>query len=85
MTSFNNFIALVYSIKDIDLLEDFLMGVTTQKERQELTQRVEIMKRLLKGEPQHHIAADIGVGIATVTRGSKELALGRFKILREKQ
>ncbi len=65
------------------MLEDFLFGVTTDKERSELTQRVEIVKRLVAGEPQQRIAADLGVGIATVTRGSKELSQGRFKVLRK--
>jgi TrpR family trp operon transcriptional repressor len=85
MTDFSTFSDLMYSIQDKELLDDFLMGVTTAKERGELAQRVEIIKRLLRGEPQHSIAQDLGVGIATVTRGSKELAKGRFKALREKK
>jgi len=83
MSNFNDFINLIYSIKDKELLEDFLVGVTTDKERNELAQRVEIVKRLVAGEPQHKIAADLGVGIATITRGSKELSRGRFKVIKE--
>ncbi len=83
MSNFNDFIDLTYSIRDKKVLEDFLFGVTTDKERAELTQRVEIVKRLVAGEPQQRIAADLGVGIATVTRGSKELSQGRFKVLRK--
>jgi len=83
MKDFNNFIALVHSIQDKVLLEDFLVGVTTEKERRELARRVEVVNRLINGEPQLKIAEDLGVGIATVTRGSKELAQGRFKILRK--
>ena len=82
MSDFSSFINLVFSIRDEQLLEDFLIGVTTDKERLELNQRVEIVKRLLAGEPQAKIASDLRVGIATVTRGSKELAQGRFKVLR---
>jgi TrpR family trp operon transcriptional repressor len=63
------------------MLGDFLFGVTTPKERDELVRRVEIVNRLLLSEPQQKIAADMGVGVATVTRGSKELAQGRFKFL----
>lgn len=59
------------------------MGITTDKERSEIAQRVEIIKRLIAGEPQAKIASDLGVGVATVTRGSKELSQGRFKILRK--
>ena len=84
MSNFYDFIDLTYSIRDKKVLEDFLFGVTTDKERSELTQRVEIVKRLVAGEPQQRIAADLGVGIATVTRGSKELSQGRFKVLRKK-
>ena len=83
MSNFNDFIDLTYSIRDKKILEDFLFGVTTDKERAELTRRVEIVKRLIAGEPQHRIAADLGVGIATVTRGSKELSQGRFKVLKK--
>lgn len=82
MSNFNDFIDLIYAINDRKLLEDFLIGVTTTKERQELAQRIEIVKRLIAGEPQQKIASDLGVGIATVTRGSKELAAHRFKALR---
>ncbi len=83
MMAFKDFIDLTYSIRDKDLLEDFLYGVTTTKERQELTRRVDIIKQLLADIPQHKIASDLGVGIATVTRGSRELSDGRFKALRK--
>lgn len=81
MSDFSDVIELIYSIKDEQLLEDLLMGLTTAKERAELTQRIAIIRRLLAGEAQHSIARDLGVGIATVTRGSKELSQGRFKAL----
>lgn len=82
MTDFKDFIKLINSIHDEELLEDLLVGLTTAKERQEISQRIEIVKRLIKGEPQAKIASDLGVGVATVTRGSKELASGRFKVLK---
>ena len=83
MSNFNDVIDIICSTQDKELLEDFLIGVTTEKERSELAQRVEIIKQLIAGEPQAKIATDLGVGIATVTRGSKELSQGRFKILRK--
>jgi TrpR family transcriptional regulator, trp operon repressor len=83
MSDFSDFIDLTHSLQDKTILEDFLVGVTTAKERRELAQRVEIIKRLLSGDPQLKIANDLGVGIATVTRGSKELSEGRFKALRK--
>lgn len=85
MSDFNDFIDITYSMRDKQLLADFLIAVTTEKEREELVRRVEIIKRLVEGMPQQKIAADLGVGVATVTRGSKELAQGRFKALRDKR
>lgn len=82
MSNFKEFINIVYSTRDKKLLEDFLVGITTAKERKELSQRVEIIKRLMDGDPQARIASELGVGVATVTRGSKELSEGRFKVLR---
>jgi TrpR family trp operon transcriptional repressor len=81
MSNFTDFIDLTYEIRDKKLLEDFLVGVTTSKERRELSSRIEIVKRLIAGETQHKIANDLGVGVATVTRGSRELNEGRFKAL----
>lgn len=83
MSNFNDFISLVYSIEDKATLEDFLVGITTEKERKALAQRVEIVKRLVAGQPHASIASDLGVGVATVTRGSKELAQGKFKIIKD--
>jgi len=83
MTEIDDLVELIASAQDKDLLADLLLGLTTSKERNEFVQRIEIIKRLLQGEPQAKIAKDLGVGVATVTRGSKELAQGRFKILRK--
>lgn len=83
MKDFTDFTQFAYSIRDEALFEDFMMGITTDKERQELVRRVKVVQRLLDGQPQAKIASDLGVGVATVTRGSKELANGRFKALRE--
>ncbi len=84
MSDLKEFIDIIESIRNRVLLEDFLMAVTTQKERDELTKRVQIVKRLVKGIPQLQIAKDLGVGVATVTRGSKELASGHFKVFKGK-
>ena len=84
MSEFRDFIDLIYSIRDKEILEDFLLAITTPSEQKEFAQRVEIVKQLLSGKAQHDIAHELGVGVATVTRASKELAQGRFKILRYK-
>ena len=83
MSDFNDLVEFIYSIKDKELFEDFLFALTTPTERTELVQRVEIVKKLVAGETQHETARVLGVGIATVTRASKELSAGRFKVLRD--
>lgn len=82
MLNFDDFIELIHSFESKAALEDFLIGITTQKEREELVKRVQIIKGLIAGESQQKIANRLGVGIATVTRGSKELSNNRFKSLR---
>lgn len=57
---------------------DFLKGILTPKEIEEISTRLSIVKMLKKGVPQHQIAKKLGVGIATVTRGSKEIKNNRF-------
>ena len=58
---------------------DFLEGILTPQELIEIPQRLEIVRLLKQGVTQRKIADDLGVGIATVTRGSRELKKGRFK------
>lgn len=81
MATFNDVLDILYSTQRKDLLEDFLVGITTPKERQEIARRLEVIQRILAGQPHAKIASDLGVGVATVTRGSKELAQGRFRLL----
>ena len=82
MRDFNSVINTIHNIKSKQLLGDFLYGITTPAERRELGRRLEIVERLLKQQPQHQISEDLHVGVATVTRGSRELSQGRFKVLR---
>ncbi|MDO8573336.1 MAG: Trp family transcriptional regulator [Candidatus Daviesbacteria bacterium] len=72
-------IDLLLEINSKKEMEDFLLGIFTPKERQEIPMRLSIVKMLKKGVRQHSVAERLGVGIATVTRGSRELRKGRFK------
>jgi len=58
---------------------DFLKGILTPKEFDEVVTRLQIVKLLKKGLPHQEIARRLKVGVATVTRGSRELRIGRFK------
>lgn len=70
---------ILTGIKTKKEMKDFLEGLLTPKEAKELAQRLEIVKMLKADLPQHEIARRLKVGVATVTRGSKELAKGKFK------
>ena len=77
----NELIEILMTIKNKQDLENFLLGILTPKELEEIPARLQIVKMLKKGLPQQQIAEKLGVGIATVTRGSKEIQLGRFKVV----
>lgn len=72
-------IEVVLHIRTKEEMYDFLQGILTPKELLEIPNRLAIVKMLKGGVSQHKIAEKLHVGIATVTRGSKELQNGRFK------
>lgn len=72
-------IDLLLNINSKEEMEDFLLGILTPKELEEIPTRLEIIRLLKKGVSQHEIAEKLGIGVATVTRGSKEIQKGRFK------
>ncbi len=76
---FNQLRDFLISIKSKNEMENFLLGMLTPKELDEVPMRLEIIKLLKKKMPQQEIAKKLGVGIATVTRGSREIKRGRFK------
>jgi TrpR family transcriptional regulator, trp operon repressor len=58
---------------DKKLLERFLIDLLTPAEYREIGLRWQIVKMLHKGIPQRQIAEKLGVSVATVSRGSREL------------
>jgi len=74
----NELIEELINIKDKKLMENFLLGLLTPQELEEIPTRVQIVKMLKKGIPQAKIAEKLRIGIATVTRGSNEIKKGRF-------
>lgn len=75
----DNLIKSFLEIKSESEMRIFLEGILTPKELVELPTRLRIVKLLKSGVPQHKIAEELGVGIATVTRGSKAIQQGQFK------
>ena len=71
---------------DKQLVMEFLMDILTPAEFEALALRWQLVKRLKKGETHRAIAGDLGLGISTVTRGSRELRnkKGGFSLMLEK-
>lgn len=61
------------SAKDPAMMESTLKDLLTSTEIDEISKRLQIFKLLKAGVPQRQIAESLGVGIATVTRGSRAL------------
>ncbi|MEK7104836.1 MAG: Trp family transcriptional regulator [Patescibacteria group bacterium] len=67
-------VEVIYKIaKDKELLGDFVKDLLTPREFDNVGVRWQIVKRLAKGEYQQTIAEDLHLGVATVTRGSREM------------
>ena len=79
MTKVGELVEAFLTNKSKSEMLDFLKGILTPREFDELTTRLQIVKLLKKGLPHQEIARRLKVGVATVTRGSRELRLGRFK------
>lgn len=81
MPNLDDLVKVLLDLKNKQEALDLLKGILTPKELEEIPTRLQIVQMLKKGIPQHQIAAKLGVGIATVTRGSKELQKKRFKYI----
>lgn len=73
------FIDMILKVRGKEEMRDFLRGILTPKELLEIPNRLQIVKMLKCGISHHDIAGKLGVGVATVARGSRELQNGRFK------
>lgn len=78
MTKVGELVEAFLTNKSKSEMLDFLKGILTPRELEELTTRLQIVKLIKKGLPHQEIARRLKVGVATVTRGSRELQVGRF-------
>lgn len=68
--------ATLVKIRDPQKAEDFLRAILTPGELEQVAQRLQIFKMLVKEIPQRKIAGELGVSIGTITHGSRELKYG---------
>lgn len=63
--------------------EKFLYDMLTPQEIETLNERWQLTHQLIEKVPQRQIAEDLGVAIATVSRGSRQLQYGSggFKMM----
>lgn len=80
----NTLLKLLQNIKSEQEARDFLESMFSPEEVETFEKRVNIIKLLLQNKSHREIATKLNVGIATVTRGAKELKLGHFKFLTTK-
>ena len=71
---------------DKRLMSEFLIDITTPSEFDAISLRWQIVKKLSKGETHREVAGDLGLGVSTVTRGSREMRnkKGGFALVLEK-
>lgn len=66
-------IALFGKMKSSDKLDAFLKDLLTESEYRDVIIRVQIVKLLSQNKTHRYISRQLGVGVATVERGVKEL------------
>lgn len=69
----------ILSIRTEKEMTDFLVAIFTPAELEHIPKRLELVRLLKQGLPQHDIAKKLAMGVATVTRGSRELKKNNFK------
>ena len=71
----NELLDHLLEMRERDSLEQALRDLLTPAELAEVCNRLQILRMLEAGVPQREIAKQLGVGIATVTRGARALKI----------
>ena len=65
--------ALLAGIRDAPTMRRMLDEILTPAEARDLALRWRLLQRLHAGEPQRHIAGELGISLCKITRGSRIL------------
>ncbi len=74
----SDLIDYLLAANDAAAMRRALEGLLTPSEMSEISKRLQIARLLKQGKTQREVARELGVGIATVTRGARELKAGKF-------
>lgn len=72
-TSLDDLVAIFSKTTDPKEMKQLLEELLTPKELKDLHLRWNLMKDLYRGKPQREIAANYGISLCKITRGSKIL------------
>jgi len=73
MDTIHEIARVLAELDDEELIRAFLQDILTPKERHDISARWELVKRLFLGNSQRKIAAELGLSLCKITRGSREL------------
>ncbi len=74
--------SFLIDIHDRKSAQEFLVSILTEEEIETLLMRLEIIKLLKQNFTQREVSQKLKVGIATVTRGAKEINKGHFAFIK---
>ena len=64
---------LIASLKDPNEVESLFEELLTPAECEDLARRWHLVRLLINGASQREVSKEVGIGVATVTRGAREL------------
>jgi len=73
MDAIKELAAVLATIEDDVLIENFLVSILTENEIKEIHSRWDLVKLLNQGVSQRTVARKLGLSLCKITRGSKEL------------
>lgn len=71
LPAYDYLVELLSQTSDSNLIREILAALLTEKEQKEIANRIQIFSLFQQALPQREIAEQLGVGIATVSRGAK--------------